>query len=99
MLVSIGIPRLIEVGCYKDISNDRALRHLYANLRDKIDWYNLRSMVTKCAERAYERGYKYFGIQFYGECWGDKEAESRYDMHGEADPKDEKQKCFEGKKE
>ena len=92
-----GLPRLIEVGCYKDKPGKRALRDLYASFRHDIDWYNIRGMVTRCAERAYERGYRYFGIQFYGECWGDEEGENRYDMHGAADLRDRDQKCFEGK--
>lgn len=39
---------------------------------------------------------RYFGIQFYGECWSDKEAESRYDMHGEVDGSNTEQNCIEG---
>ena len=39
---------------------------------------------------------RYFGIQFYGECWSDIEAETRYAMHGEVDKKDQKQNCIEG---
>lgn len=66
---------------------------MIANLRDEIDWYNVRSMVTKCAERAHEEGHQYFGIQFYGECWVDKEGAARYHMHGKAESK----KCYEGK--
>lgn len=93
----LALPVMVEIGCYKDKQEpNRALRHLIANLRSEIDWYNVRSMVTKCGERAHERGFKYFGIQFYGECWADDDAESRYDMYGEADPTDEHQKCFEG---
>lgn len=91
-----GIPRLIEVGCYKDSQSNRALRTLFAYLRSEVDWYNLRSMVTKCAERAWKRGFRYFGIQFYGECWGDVEAEARFAMHGEVDRKHSEQNCIEG---
>ena len=39
---------------------------------------------------------RYFGIQFYGECWGDVEAEARYAMHGEVDRKHSEQNCIEG---
>jgi len=39
---------------------------------------------------------RYFGIQFYGECWGDVEAEARYAMHGEVDRKHAEQNCIEG---
>ena len=27
------------------------------------------SFSIRCADLAYERGYRYFGLQFYGECW------------------------------
>lgn len=91
-----GLPRLIEVGCYKDSKSNRALRTLYAFLRKEIDWYNLRNMVTKCAEKAWERGFRYFGIQFYGECWSDEEAETRYNMHGEVGRLQREQNCIEG---
>lgn len=91
-----GVPQILEVGCYKD-KPERALRHLVANLRDEINWYNIRSMVTKCAERAHELGYNVFAIQFYGECWADKEGESRHDMYGKVELRpDAKHKCFEG---
>ena len=37
-------------------------------------------------------------IQFYGECWADKEGESRHDMYGKVELRpDAKHKCFEGK--
>lgn len=29
-------------------------------------------MVDKCVEGAVARGYRYFGVQYFGECWGDK---------------------------
>ena len=38
--------------------------------------------MTKCAERAFVRGYRYFGVQFYGECWGDDRPRPTYDKHG-----------------
>ena len=59
-----GLPRLIEVGCYKDSQSNRALRTLFAYLRKEIDWYNLRSMVTKCAERAWSRGFRYMWHEY-----------------------------------
>lgn len=45
---------------------------MYAHLRHEINWYNLGSMVDKCVEGAVARGYRYFGVQYFGECWGDK---------------------------
>lgn len=88
--ISPGVPQILEVGCYVDAKNNRALSTMYANLRKQIDWQNLRSMVTKCAERAFALGFKYFGVQFFGECWGDKSDRPAYDRHGEG------RGCYEG---
>jgi len=77
-----GVPQILEVGCYRDVSKDRAFNKLFANLRTQLDWWNMRAIVTKCAERAFVRGYKYFGVQFYGECWGDDRPLPTYDKHG-----------------
>lgn len=40
----------------------------------KIDWRNWDSYVSdlacRCAEKAVENGYNFFGLQFYGKCFG-----------------------------
>lgn len=69
---------------------DRALSDLFLNARNQVDWHNMRSMVTKCAEGAHALGYKYFGIQFFGECWGSITANLEFDTHGKGT------KCYEG---
>ena len=69
-----------EVGCYKDKRNDRALVEQLINERDKssnasncidVDWKlyppYLPEFACRCAQAAKERGYKYFGLQFWGE--------------------------------
>ena len=71
-MLPTAVPQILEVGCFTDVVAERALPDLYANHRLDVDWYNLRSMVTKCAEGAHARDYKYFGIQFYGECFGSR---------------------------
>ena len=38
-------------------------------------------VVSKCAQEAYGIGYEYFGIQFYGECYGNG---TNYDKHGKS---------------
>ena len=48
------------------------------------------SLACRCAEKAREKGYTMFGLQFYGECWSGSKAESRYNMYGSS------KKCFEG---
>jgi len=61
---------------------------MYFNYREiiKIDWTKwpgiTEEIVKTCAVKAYEKGFRQaFGVQFYGECWSDSNAESRYSMH------------------
>ena len=51
------------IGCYKDKFDDRAFPVLIANLRDKIDWYDLQKTINECACYAYEGGYKVSSVQ------------------------------------
>ncbi|KAK3741107.1 hypothetical protein QZH41_013934 [Actinostola sp. cb2023] len=39
-------------------------------------------MVCRCAQKTKARGYGFFGLQFYGECWSGPNAQSRFAMHG-----------------
>ena len=68
------------VGCEIDKANDRALPEMLLNERDKyspyydgfdVDWANwdeyLPAFTCRCAEAAMTKGYKYFGLQNWGE--------------------------------
>ncbi|XP_028403466.1 uncharacterized protein LOC114526148 [Dendronephthya gigantea] len=70
------------IGCRKDKRHDRALPKMLINERDRysshyngfdVDWMNwdeyLPAFTCRCAEAAMKKGYKYFGLQFWGECW------------------------------
>ena len=83
---------LQPVGCYKDNNHNRALPHRYLNLRgdgqgNGIPWSTLDLVVEQCSEKAYENGYEYFGVQFYGECYGNG---TDYSKHG----KRKKKHCY-----
>jgi len=93
----------IKVGCYKDSLKDRPLREMLLNDRDKystyhdghrLDWRkwdkSMHSLACRCAKKAEEKGYQYFGLQFFGECWSDVEGASRFYKDGEAP----QEKCF-----
>ncbi len=41
--------------------------------------------VNQCARVAYDKGYEYFAIQFYGECWGGKDAGKSYAKYGRSE--------------
>ncbi|RMX54858.1 hypothetical protein pdam_00011159, partial [Pocillopora damicornis] len=61
---------LTAMGCYRDYRGMRVLPNLIMNQRG-IDgfWANYTSVLPSCATKAKEMGYKYIGIQYYGECW------------------------------
>ncbi|XP_078359023.1 uncharacterized protein LOC144643588 [Oculina patagonica] len=73
----------VRVGCFKDKRQARAMTLLasYRNPSDNsMDWNDLKtSVVDKCAQEAKETNSPFFGIQFYGECWG---GPGKYDRHG-----------------
>ncbi|CAB3997630.1 astacin-like metalloendopeptidase, partial [Paramuricea clavata] len=72
-----------RLGCFND-RYGRALPDLIVNLRDKIDWHDMQKTVRECACTAHEQGYKYFAVQFYGECWGSRDFIA-YDKYGASD--------------
>lgn len=55
--------QFVKVGCFKDKKSPRAraLPELIANYRGNIDWNNTMEVVDKCAKRAKEKNYMYFG--------------------------------------
>ena len=68
------------MGCRKDKRHDRALPEMLINERDRyskyyndidVDWYNwdtyLPEFACRCANAAKKKGYKYIGLQFWGE--------------------------------
>jgi len=73
-----------KIGCFHDqIFPDRPLKNELLNIRDRysnhfdrnapLDWNNypksLLSLACKCFKLSRERNHRFFGLQFYGECW------------------------------
>lgn len=77
------MPNPEPVGCFWDYF-DRALPDHYANFRDQIIWKNMNLTVNQCARVAQGKGYEYFAVQFYGECYGGKNAENMYNRYGKS---------------
>lgn len=44
------------------------------------------SLACRCAAKTREKGWKVFGIQFFGECWSGPLAHNTYNMHGAGQP-------------
>ena len=77
------MPNPEPVGCFWDYF-DRALPDHYANFRDQIIWKNMNLTVNQCARVAQDKGYEYFAVQYYGECYGGKNAENTYSKYGKS---------------
>ena len=77
------MPNPEPVGCFWDYF-DRALPDHYANFRDQIMWKNMHLTVNQCARVAQDKGYEYFAVQYYGECYGGKNAENTYNKYGKS---------------
>ena len=72
------LPTLQPVGCYRDKIKSRAMSARYAIFRDQIIWTNMKLTVNQCARVAYDKGYEYFAVQYFGECWGGEDAGKSY---------------------
>lgn len=85
------IPEFRPIGCFVDSgATPRPIPKLVANFRGNIDWHNLNKTVLECARRVNSKGFRYFGIQFYGECWSGENAELTYNKQGTS------KNCFRG---
>ena len=77
------IPEFKPVGCFRDRGKrPRPLPRLIASFRGHIDWLNLNNTIAECARKASEKGFGYFGLQFYGECWSGVDAHRTYHKQG-----------------
>ena len=79
------LPPLEPLGCFHDNLYSRALPDLYTSVRGQINWFKMELVVRMCARVALDKGYSYFGIQFYGECYSGDKAAADYAKHGKAD--------------
>ncbi|XP_078375610.1 uncharacterized protein LOC144658960 isoform X2 [Oculina patagonica] len=80
----------VKVGCYKD--KTRPLPDLLLNNRTQLgDWHDwgdfIKRLACSCANLARSKGFTYFGLQFFGECWSGVKPNTGYDNDGNASPK------------
>jgi len=85
LVSSESCPTLKKIGCFHDsfaTNADRVFPNQLINRRDPmsnawdrqtIDWraypQSVGSLACACAKAAKAKGWRYFGLQFYGECW------------------------------
>ena len=60
----------------------RPLPELIADFQNTIDGKGVNKTIMACAEKAREKGFKFFGIQYYTECWSGTGAEKTYGRDG-----------------
>ncbi|XP_022795168.1 coadhesin-like [Stylophora pistillata] len=89
-----------KIGCFRDkINPTRPLPEMLLNDRDRRSKYHqpgyrlhwgkwkesIHSLACRCAEKAKQKGYTVFGLQFYGECWSGLSAELNFNRDGQSD--------------
>ena len=72
------------VGCFNDKKNPRALptfiKWFPVNEADLAN--SLAAIIQKCANKVYEKGLWYFGVESRHECWSGENGSLTYSMHG-----------------
>ncbi|XP_067043371.1 uncharacterized protein [Acropora muricata] len=57
----------------------------------RLDWHkwpeSIHSLACRCENVTRARGWKVFGLQFYGECWSGQTGETTFNKYGVANPK------------
>ncbi|XP_078373834.1 coadhesin-like [Oculina patagonica] len=86
-----------KIGCFKDnikpsrplpemLLNDRDRRSKYHEPGYRLNWHrwqeSTHSLACRCAQKALEKGYTVFGLQFFGECWSGPSAELNFNRDG-----------------
>ena len=49
-------------------------------MRNDIDWNDMKKTLDACAKEVIAKGYRSFGIEYYGECWFDENID--HNTHG-----------------
>ncbi|XP_058946050.2 uncharacterized protein [Pocillopora verrucosa] len=106
-IVDLCSVRFERIGCFHDnkeaprllpsyLLNDRDenLPNFSGHLIDWKNWYEyLPDLVCRCAKKTKEKGWKLFGIQFWGECWSGPD-DSVFYIEGHAQPGRCEDQCF-----
>jgi len=79
---------VVKLGCYGDnMINPRPMPVLVDNYRESLKWTQegYAEVIARCAYATRRRGWGYFGIQYYGECWSGEGSENTYHQCGVSD--------------
>ena len=77
------------VGCFKDSHHLRAFPTLVNKYPDMINDSDLANsfaaIILTCANEVYKRGFWYFGVEYYHECWSGVNGRITYNRNGPSD--------------
>ena len=77
------------VGCFNDKRNPRALpkwiKHYPTMVNETNLAYSLAAIIQECATKVYEKGFRYFGVEYRHECWSGVNSSLTYNRHGRSD--------------
>ena len=77
------MPDLQPIGCYNGDKNQGALPVIYANFSGQINWTQVET-VQQCAQVALNKGFEYFAVHDYGECYTGDDASERITRYHES---------------
>ena len=92
--------------CLSDQLTKKLFSTQLTNAQSNLHWPNdkncvflsllILSLACRCANATRAKGWKVFGLQFYGECWSGENGETTFNNYGEADPKNCVQELVQG---
>eukprot|EP00795_Rhopilema_esculentum_P008207 gene8207-14144_t len=91
LAISTEVKGFIPLGCYNDGNNERLMPLFINDFRGGINWKDMSLTVKQCfdAIKSLEHEnntpgkYRFFAIQFYGECWaGGETVAQKYFLSG-----------------
>ncbi|XP_022336942.2 uncharacterized protein LOC111133135 [Crassostrea virginica] len=62
------VPDYAPIGCYYAYGSNTGFQ-TSVNFRGGINWADIETVIRDCAAETRSRGWSYFGVEFYGECF------------------------------
>ena len=62
------VPDYAPIGCYYAYGSNTGFQSS-VNFRGGINWADIEAVIRDCAAETRSRGWSYFGVEFYGECF------------------------------
>lgn len=83
--VSNDMPDVHPIGCFNDVPTNRTVPEFVRSLKDVFKKSDPRPAIRECADEAKAKGYSFFALQSYGDCYiGNDETVETYDKGGKS---------------